>query len=546
MNILRLGPVSRISMGLVSLAAFLLLTADLVLGLMPDAADVAKQVRKRTSEALAVQLTALVQTDQIDALRRTLHAVISRDDEVLSIAVRRANGEILAETGNHARHWIAPANNKSTITSVVVPISSGKDVWGQVEIAYRPPTPQTLIGWLRYPGVALTLLMLTVGFGVFYLYLRRILQRLDPKAAIPDRIRTAFDALSEGVLVVDKQGHVLLANSVFRSMHPGANIELTGKRIKDLPWLVAAVGEDAEQHPWARAMRDAASILGETIHIPIEGGDPLKLTVNCAPIMDDGNTVRGCLVTFDDLSVVEHMNQALLDSVAQLEVAKKQIEEHNAELKRIADVDQLTGALTRRAFLNQAQQQFRESAAHRRDVCCVMIDIDHFKSINDRYGHLVGDQAIQHVTKTIQAELCPRHPVSLRRRGILCPASGGDGREGLCLGGAHTHADRGQVWPERDPRRQRAHHLQLWGRFSGVRREHAGRNHQAGRPGLVCGQEHGAQPHRTLRSGHQCQGNGASRRLSRVFTCCRAPRGLISPIETRLRTFALPSSQQRA
>jgi diguanylate cyclase (GGDEF)-like protein len=139
----------------------------------------------------------------------------------------------------------------------------------------------------------------------------------------------------------------------------------------------------------------------------MEGADPLKMTINCAPIMDDGNTVRGCLVTFDDLSLVEHMNRALLDSVAQLEVAKKQIEAHNAELKRIADVDQLTGALTRRAFLNQAQQQFRESAAHRRDVCCVMVDIDHFKSINDRYGHLVGDQAIQHVTKTIQAELCP-------------------------------------------------------------------------------------------------------------------------------------------
>ena len=407
MNILRLGPVSRISMGLVSLAAFLLLTADLLFGLMPDAGDVAKQVRKRTSEALAVQLTALVQTDQIEALRRTLHAVISRDEEVLSIAVRRASGEVLAETGNHASHWVPPAHNKSTLTSVVVPISSGKEVWGQVELAYRAPTPQTLMAWLKYPGVALTLILLTVGFGVFYLYLKRILQRLDPKAAIPDRIRTAFDALSEGVLVVDKQGHVLLANAVFRGMHPGANAELTGKRIKDLPWLVGAVGEDIEQHPWTRAMRDGASISGETLHIPQEGAEALKMAINCAPILDDGNAVRGCLITFDDLSMVEHMNQALLDSVAQLEVAKRQIEQHNEELKRIADVDQLTGALTRRAFLNQAQQQFLESAAQRGNICCLMVDIDHFKSINDRYGHLVGDQAIQHVSKTLQGALCP-------------------------------------------------------------------------------------------------------------------------------------------
>ena len=50
-RIMRLGPVSRISMGLISLAAFLLLVADLIFGLLPDEADVAKHVRKRTSES---------------------------------------------------------------------------------------------------------------------------------------------------------------------------------------------------------------------------------------------------------------------------------------------------------------------------------------------------------------------------------------------------------------------------------------------------------------------------------------------------------------
>jgi diguanylate cyclase (GGDEF)-like protein len=404
---IRFGPVSRISLGLVSLAAFLLLTADLLLGLVPDQSDIAKQVRKRSAEALAVQLAALVQAEQYDILRRTLHAVISRDTEVLSIGVRRADGEVVAETGNHAKHWVAPSGNKSTLTSVLVPISSNTGVWGQIEVAYQPAIPKSLLEWLRYPGVALTLLLLTLGFVLFYLYLRRILQRLDPSAAIPDRVRTAFDALSEGVLIIDKQGHVLLANSVFRQMHPGANTELTGKRIKDLPWLIAAVGEDADQHPWNRAMRNAASVTGETIKIPRDGEEPLKTVINCATVQDDKGAVRGCLITFDDLSMVEHMNQALLDSVAQLEVAKRKIEQQNEDLKRIADHDQLTSLLTRRAFLEQAQQAFLTIAAQRGELSCLMGDIDHFKAINDRYGHLVGDQAIQHVAQVLSASVRP-------------------------------------------------------------------------------------------------------------------------------------------
>jgi diguanylate cyclase (GGDEF)-like protein/PAS domain S-box-containing protein len=392
-------------MGLVSLAAFLLLVADLIFGLLPDEADIAKHVRKRTSEALAVQLTALVQTEQWDALRRTMHAVISRDPEVLSIGVRRSNGEVVAETGNHATHWVPPANNKSTLTSVLVPIDSGKEIWGRLEVAYRPTTPQTLLGWLKHPGVALTLLLLTVGFGVFYLYLKRILQRLDPNAAIPDRVRTAFDALSEGVLVIDKQGHILLANSGFRKLHPLAGGELTGKRIKDLAWLVEAVG--AGIPPWSRAMLERTNVSGETIQIAQEEGEPSKVVINVTPIVDDRETVRGCLITFDDLSTVEHMNQALLDSVAQLEVAKQKIELQNVELKRLADHDQLTGSLTRRAFLEQAQQAFLKSAVQRSNVCVVMMDIDHFKSINDRYGHLVGDQAIQNVAGILAGGVRP-------------------------------------------------------------------------------------------------------------------------------------------
>src|ERR1700675_88750 len=141
---LKPGPVSRISLGLVSLASCLLLIVDLVLGVMPDEASVARQIRKKSSESLAVQLTALAQTESYEALRRTLHAVVTRDADVLSIAVRRTDGQVVAQTPNHERFWTPPPQGKSTLTSVLVPISNGTGVWGQIEVAYKPATPQSL------------------------------------------------------------------------------------------------------------------------------------------------------------------------------------------------------------------------------------------------------------------------------------------------------------------------------------------------------------------------------------------------------------------
>jgi len=389
-----LSPVARVSLGLISLACCLLLTADLILGMLPDEAMIARQIRKNSSENLAVQLAALAQNEDAGGIRSTLHAVVSGNPDVLSVAMRRVNGEIAAETGNHERTWVQPRDNKSTLTSVVVPVNTSAGAWGQVEVSYRAVAPQTLMGWLRYPSIILTITMLTGGLLAFYLYLRRTLQHLDPKAAIPDRIRTAFDALSEGVLVIDKRGHVILANTSFRGLHPDAGKDHTGKPIEDMEWLIKAVGNHSSTWPWERAMRTKTTVTGETYQIERRDDRPIKVTMNCAPVIDDKEGVRGCLITLDDLSLVEYMNQQLLDTVAQLELAKTQIEERGRELKHLADHDQLTHALTRRAFLQRAQQIFLQAVNQSTNMSCVMVDIDRFKSVNDGYGHLVGDQVI--------------------------------------------------------------------------------------------------------------------------------------------------------
>jgi diguanylate cyclase (GGDEF)-like protein len=177
---------------------------------------------------------------------------------------------------------------------------------------------------------------------------------------------------------------------------------MTGKRIKDIEWLASAAGEDPKKYPWVRAMERGDNVTGEFLQIANASGEKVKVAINCSPIHDGREQVRGCLITFDDLSTVEHMNQALLDLVSQLDTANDKIQKHNEELKYLANHDQLTGALTRRAFMEQAEQIFMRSIGQRGHVSCVMCDIDYFKSINDRYGHLVGDQAIRHVSEVLQ------------------------------------------------------------------------------------------------------------------------------------------------
>ena len=76
-----------------------------------------------------------------------------------------------------------------------------------------------------------------------------------------------------------------------------------------------------------------------------------------------------------------------------------QRKELEAELFRQASTDALTGISNRRHFENLAEQEVRRARRFSRDLTAMMIDIDHFKPINDTFGHATGDTIIQGVVK---------------------------------------------------------------------------------------------------------------------------------------------------
>jgi diguanylate cyclase (GGDEF)-like protein/PAS domain S-box-containing protein len=408
------SPATRIAMGLVSLIVTVLLLVDIALNLIPDQTDMQRKIRESTSERLAVQVTSLIQAQEWDTLKQIINQALARDREILSLAVRRQDGMIIVQAGNHHRQWVPPAEGKSTLTHVRVPIYASDQHWGDAEISYSPVTPQTLRQWLQTPVVALGLVIVPLGFLAFYLYMRRTLQYLDPTAAIPDRVRVAFDALTEGVAVIDRSGRIMMYNKAFRQLHPYAAEDMMGKQLSRLPWLVGSV--EAITLPWELAMQSLSNSNGHLFTITQPDQGQARIIVNAAPILDARGKLRGCMVTFYDVTQLHHANEKMRSTLAELEASREQVEKQNEELMRLATRDSLTGCLNRRAFFSAAEPLMNKLRQEARNLICIMCDIDHFKNVNDTHGHQIGDQVIVAVARALN--------LHMRNGDLLCRYGG--------------------------------------------------------------------------------------------------------------------------
>jgi len=93
---------------------------------------------------------------------------------------------------------------------------------------------------------------------------------------------------------------------------------------------------------------------------------------------------------------LKQKNDALSQEVAR----RKRME---AELETLAVTDGLTGIYNRRKFDEILHLYLRQEARYPKGLALLVIDVDHFKRINDMYGHGIGDEALKSLTKQIQA-----------------------------------------------------------------------------------------------------------------------------------------------
>ena len=92
-------------------------------------------------------------------------------------------------------------------------------------------------------------------------------------------------------------------------------------------------------------------------------------------------------------------NQLMLRAYA------KQLEDLNIELERLATTDSLTGLANRRAFRERVTLELKRLDRYGGEACLMMMDLDHFKAVNDSYGHDAGDAVLRAVAQRVSGQL---------------------------------------------------------------------------------------------------------------------------------------------
>lgn len=224
-----------------------------------------------------------------------------------------------------------------------------------------------ILGLSPFPNADNTPFSFTFG-ALFFAFALLRYQLLDLAPIARD---TLIEQMSDGVVVLDAQNRIVDVNAHAQSVLPRK----------------PRIGEpvDSVFDTWPEMIKEFGGKTEGRAEVLLQHAAQIYLDIQITPLRDRHGQFLGKLIVWRDISEFKGIQN---------------------DLEIMATVDPLTQVFNRRRFFELAEQAVAQAAHAEEPLSLMIIDIDHFKSINDLYGHLVGDQVLvsfaQHCLQNIR------------------------------------------------------------------------------------------------------------------------------------------------
>jgi len=238
----------------------------------------------------------------------------------------------------------------------------------------------------RDPGGKLTeLLCVATDVSPLKLAEQRVQESEQALAGRVEVLEAILETAGEGILVADENAQIIIANPLARDVTgrmPGDSLrlELNKNLARNFYEPDGESPFPAEKLPLVNALRGIPSNNVEMMVKTPAFPDGVYLMSTGRPVVDREGVVRGGVVTLSDVTALRRMQDRLAE---------------------LAITDELTRLPNRRALRDRLELLAAE--AHRgRRFSLAIVDIDHFKNVNDTHGHAIGDEVLIAVAKTLR------------------------------------------------------------------------------------------------------------------------------------------------
>jgi diguanylate cyclase (GGDEF)-like protein/PAS domain S-box-containing protein len=208
-----------------------------------------------------------------------------------------------------------------------------------------------------------------------------------------------INTMGQGLTVTNAEGRFEFVNPAYARLFGYETADLIGKLPSDM-----TIFEDQPLLDEQRVQRQLGKTSTYESRLRRADGSFAHVLITGVP-REHGGCYAGSVAVITDLTEQKRVQTELRRAKDALEAAYHKLKQTLVREQQLARTDSLTGINNRGYFFELATRKFNVAIRYRLPLSMLMFDIDHFKQINDAFGHVMGDQVLKKITQVVFAEI---------------------------------------------------------------------------------------------------------------------------------------------